>query len=167
MLKGILLQKGIVQKQTSRWDQSCKRVTGGNTCEGKGGGSQRRLGELSDPDAGLTPVKESGKEGRLDCSATLRKFTMVARKSLRQIRHPGSPFSPRNGSDLVFLPHLVRFEAAHVKCGFCTNAVVDSECSSLDHPLLCPLQEGFSEALLHSCLRHPYLMTLRIQHLTL
>lgn len=41
-----------------------KTVTGGNTCEEKEGGSRRRKGEPSDPDAGLTPVKgeEEGKD---------------------------------------------------------------------------------------------------------
>lgn len=68
-----------------------KTASRGNTCEEKEGGSRRRQGEPSNPDAGLTPVQgeEEGKRTKQKESETEAFF--LSRKSLRLKHFSKSP----------------------------------------------------------------------------
>lgn len=135
-------------------------------------GSQRRFRELSDHDAGLTPVKEKGKDGelcrkhlRLQCiSKEVQWGCWEIPEKVFQLR---SPFFPRNSPDLIFLPYLIRLEAAHGKCGFHINTVVGSECNNWDHQLIMPSATGALRGSFHGYHGHQYFITFRREHLIL
>lgn len=82
-----------------------KRYTEGNICEGKWGGSQRKLREPSECGAVLIPVLENGKGRKVgseesDFSAVLRKFCQASGESLSLSHLSESSIFLKNGLPL-------------------------------------------------------------------
>lgn len=101
-----LLSVWYSKKESPTWDYMCKRFVKANACEGQWGVSQRSRGEQLDGNADLSPVKERDerKRGlRLWHSSNLDQADgeFLTQSPVR------SHASPRNGSALVSLLHLV------------------------------------------------------------